>query len=163
MKIVAAGSTETLVNTRRHISDASKLHTQCRNNLKSDFAKWFPVFGLPQTYHGETEQEYQNPELFRFLQSSIELVGVEERVRGVNARVWYLSEEQIKGVIHPRSVYRGEGIRTCSAFYIGSAWRGRGGALGTGDRWLVMKWRNRLVISRLFFISMRTFRMSTLV
>lgn len=162
MKIVAAASTETLVNTWRHTSDVSKLHTQRRDNPKSDFAKWFPVFRLPRTDQEETEQDHHDPGLFRFLESFIELVGVEDGEWGVNARVWCLSEEQIKGAIHPRSVYWGEGIRTCSAFYIGSASGGGGvrGAQGTGDRWLEMKWRNRLVISGLFFKSLPTFRMS---
>jgi hypothetical protein len=78
MKIIVAASIETLVNTWRHISDASKLRTQRRDNLKSDFVKWFPVFRLPQTYYWETEQEYLNPGLLWFLEGFIELVDVED-------------------------------------------------------------------------------------
>jgi hypothetical protein len=96
----------------------------------------------------------------RFLESFIELVGVADGVEGWMRGVWYLSEEQIKGAIHPRSVYRGRGIRGRRAFLyrIGS---GGGCALGTDDRWWVVKWRDSVVICWISLINMHTFRMYT--
>lgn len=47
----------------------------------------------------------------------------------MNARVWNLSEEQIKGVIHPRSMYWGKELAALSIW--DQLW---GDVLGTGDR-----------------------------
>jgi hypothetical protein len=50
LKTEAADSIEMLINMYqnkwRHISDASNLHSQGRDDLKSHFAKWFPAFRL---------------------------------------------------------------------------------------------------------------------
>jgi hypothetical protein len=84
--IETMGFTETSVkiyrNTWCHISEASNLLTQRRENLKSHFAKWFLVFRLYKRNRRKLNQEYHNPGLLRFLESFIELVGVADGVEG---------------------------------------------------------------------------------